>query len=113
MLALSHLTSRSATMPQLPPPKREHFQQNTDARAFYERHGFAVLDISDGDRDMENLPEMTHPPTLGEPGRPDEPHGMTGPVAPRWREGRLPQRMSSRTWAWARVGVRGTGRGRR
>ena len=35
------------------------FQQNTDARAFYEHHGFTVLDTSDGDRNMENLPEMT------------------------------------------------------
>ncbi|WP_035796853.1 GNAT family N-acetyltransferase [Kitasatospora mediocidica] len=35
------------------------FQQNTEARAFYERHGFAVLDTNDGDRNMENLPDMT------------------------------------------------------
>ncbi|MER6274674.1 GNAT family N-acetyltransferase [Streptomyces sp. NPDC001797] len=35
------------------------FQQNTGARAFYERHGFTVLDTSDGDRNMENLPDMT------------------------------------------------------
>ncbi|MFJ2021787.1 GNAT family N-acetyltransferase [Streptomyces nodosus] len=35
------------------------FQQNTDARAFYERHGFTVLDTSEGDRNMENLPDMT------------------------------------------------------
>ena len=35
------------------------FQQNGDARAFYERHGFTVLDTSDGDRNMENLPDMT------------------------------------------------------
>jgi GNAT superfamily N-acetyltransferase len=35
------------------------FQRNTDARAFYERHGFAVLDASDGRRNMENLPDMT------------------------------------------------------
>jgi ribosomal protein S18 acetylase RimI-like enzyme len=35
------------------------FEQNTDARAFYERHGFAVLDTSDGRRNMENLPDMT------------------------------------------------------
>jgi GNAT superfamily N-acetyltransferase len=35
------------------------FQQNTDARAFYERHGFAVLDTNEGDRNMENLPDMT------------------------------------------------------
>jgi GNAT superfamily N-acetyltransferase len=35
------------------------FQRNTDARAFYERHGFTVLDTSDGRRNMENLPDMT------------------------------------------------------
>ena len=34
------------------------FQQNTDARAFYERHDFTVLDTNDGDRNMENLPDM-------------------------------------------------------
>jgi GNAT superfamily N-acetyltransferase len=35
------------------------FQQNTEARAFYGRHGFTVVDTSDGDRNMENLPDMT------------------------------------------------------
>ena len=35
------------------------FQQNTDARAFYERHGFTVVDTSDGGRNMEALPDMT------------------------------------------------------
>ncbi|MFD5574305.1 MULTISPECIES: GNAT family N-acetyltransferase [Streptomyces] len=35
------------------------FQQNTDARAFYARHGFTVLDTDDGARNMENLPDMT------------------------------------------------------
>ncbi len=35
------------------------FQENTDARAFYRRHGFAVLDTSDGARNMESLPDMT------------------------------------------------------
>jgi ribosomal protein S18 acetylase RimI-like enzyme len=35
------------------------FQQNTNARAFYERYGFTVLDTSDGRRNMENLPDMT------------------------------------------------------
>ena len=35
------------------------FQRNTDARAFYARHGFTVLDTSDGDRNMEHLPDMT------------------------------------------------------
>ena len=31
----------------------------TTARAFYEHHGFTVLEISDGCRNMENLPDMT------------------------------------------------------
>ena len=35
------------------------FQQNTDARAFYARHGFVVFDTNDGDRNMEHLPDMT------------------------------------------------------
>jgi GNAT superfamily N-acetyltransferase len=35
------------------------FQQNTDARAFYARHGFTVLDTNDGERNMEKLPDMT------------------------------------------------------
>lgn len=130
MIARIHMASRSATMPYLPPQKRDHeqvsrwvrdvvlkrcrtwvavrraeivgyaaldgdmldhlylrpdvrrqgigtllldevrrhspeglvlhvFQQNIGARAFYERHGFTVLDISDGSRNMENLPDMT------------------------------------------------------
>lgn len=35
------------------------FQENTDARAFYEHHGFVVLDTGDGSRNMESLPDMT------------------------------------------------------
>jgi GNAT superfamily N-acetyltransferase len=35
------------------------FQLNTDARAFYARHGFTELDTNDGSRNMENLPDMT------------------------------------------------------
>ncbi|WP_052397391.1 GNAT family N-acetyltransferase [Streptomyces sp. NRRL F-5123] len=35
------------------------FQQNTEARAFYARHGFTVLDTNDGERNMEKLPDMT------------------------------------------------------
>lgn len=35
------------------------FQANTGARAFYERHGFTVLDTNDGSRNMENLPDLT------------------------------------------------------
>lgn len=35
------------------------FQQNTDARAFYERHGFTVIATTDGSGNMEKLPDMT------------------------------------------------------
>lgn len=35
------------------------FQKNTRARAFYARHGFTVVDSSDGSRNMENEPDLT------------------------------------------------------
>lgn len=35
------------------------FQRNTDARAFYTRHGFVVVDTDDGSRNMEREPDMT------------------------------------------------------
>jgi ribosomal protein S18 acetylase RimI-like enzyme len=35
------------------------FQKNTDARAFYERHGFTVLDMNDGSRNMEKEPDLS------------------------------------------------------
>ncbi|MGI5162452.1 N-acetyltransferase family protein [Microbispora sp. CA-102843] len=35
------------------------FQQNTGARAFYERHGFTVAGTGDGSDNMEGLPDMT------------------------------------------------------
>lgn len=35
------------------------FQRNTDARAFYEHHGFTVVDTNDGSRNMEREPDMT------------------------------------------------------
>jgi GNAT superfamily N-acetyltransferase len=35
------------------------FQQNLDARKFYEHHGFVIVDTTDGGRNMENLPDMT------------------------------------------------------
>jgi ribosomal protein S18 acetylase RimI-like enzyme len=35
------------------------FQRNTAARAFYARHGFTVVDLDDGSRNMENEPDMT------------------------------------------------------
>lgn len=34
------------------------FQQNVDARAFYERHGFEITERSDGSNNMEGLPDM-------------------------------------------------------
>ncbi|MFF2145254.1 GNAT family N-acetyltransferase [Kitasatospora sp. NPDC058190] len=36
------------------------FQKNTEARAFYERHGFVVVDTNDGSRNEENEPDMTY-----------------------------------------------------
>jgi len=35
------------------------FRQNIDALAFYERHGFIVVDTSDGHDNMEHLPSIT------------------------------------------------------
>jgi ribosomal protein S18 acetylase RimI-like enzyme len=35
------------------------FEQNTEARAFYQRHGFTVLATGDGSGNMENLPDLT------------------------------------------------------
>ncbi|MFC1419612.1 GNAT family N-acetyltransferase [Streptacidiphilus cavernicola] len=35
------------------------FQQNTDARAFYAKHGFTVVDSTDGRGNMEKLPDLT------------------------------------------------------
>jgi ribosomal protein S18 acetylase RimI-like enzyme len=35
------------------------FQRNTDARAFYERHGFTVVDTNDGSRNMEREPDLS------------------------------------------------------
>lgn len=35
------------------------FQRNTDAREFYARHGFTVVDLNDGSRNMEHEPDMT------------------------------------------------------
>lgn len=36
------------------------FRANTDARAFYERHGFTVTGTDDGSANMENLPQLTY-----------------------------------------------------
>jgi ribosomal protein S18 acetylase RimI-like enzyme len=35
------------------------FEQNTDARAFYQRHGFTVVATGDGSDNMERLPDLT------------------------------------------------------
>ncbi|MDX2729816.1 MULTISPECIES: GNAT family N-acetyltransferase [Streptomyces] len=36
------------------------FQRNTDARAFYERHGFAAVDFNDGSRNEEKEPDVLY-----------------------------------------------------
>ncbi|MGL4174431.1 MAG: GNAT family N-acetyltransferase [Dermatophilaceae bacterium] len=36
------------------------FTRNTEARAFYERHGFRQVDSNDGSRNEENEPDMTY-----------------------------------------------------
>ena len=35
------------------------FEQNLEARAFYERHGFRVVSRSDGSTNMESMPDLT------------------------------------------------------
>lgn len=44
-------------------PERLHlftFQRNTAARAFYERHGFRLIDLNDGDRNEEDEPDALY-----------------------------------------------------
>ncbi len=36
------------------------FQSNARARAFYERHGFIIEDLTDGQRNEEKMPDMTY-----------------------------------------------------
>ncbi|MET7307868.1 N-acetyltransferase family protein [Streptomyces sp. NPDC005134] len=36
------------------------FQRNTDARAFYERHGFTPVDFNDGSRNEEKEPDVLY-----------------------------------------------------
>lgn len=36
------------------------FQRNTAARAFYERHGFRLVDLNDGDRNEEGEPDALY-----------------------------------------------------
>ncbi len=44
-------------------PERLHlftFQRNTAARAFYERHGFRLVDLNDGERNEEGEPDALY-----------------------------------------------------
>jgi len=42
-------------------PIRLHtFQENAGARRFYERHGFKILEFSDGSTNEENCPDMVY-----------------------------------------------------
>ncbi|WP_326741257.1 GNAT family N-acetyltransferase [Streptomyces sp. NBC_01768] len=36
------------------------FQRNTDARAFYERHGFTAVEFDDGSRNEERVPDVRY-----------------------------------------------------
>ena len=36
------------------------FQANVRARAFYERHGFVIEELTDGARNEENMPDVTY-----------------------------------------------------
>ena len=36
------------------------FQSNTRARAFYERHGFTIEELTEGARNEEKMPDMTY-----------------------------------------------------
>ncbi len=36
------------------------FQSNTRARSLYERHGFAIEELTNGERNEEKMPDMTY-----------------------------------------------------
>ena len=36
------------------------FQSNITARAFYEKHGFVIEELTDGERNEEKLPDLTY-----------------------------------------------------
>lgn len=36
------------------------FQANINARAFYEKHGFAIEELTDGERNEEKMPDITY-----------------------------------------------------
>jgi ribosomal protein S18 acetylase RimI-like enzyme len=53
------LVTRAKSM--LGPPVRLHtFQENRDARRFYERHGFKALEYKDGSSNEENCPAILY-----------------------------------------------------
>ena len=49
-----------------PPIRLYTFQQNTGARRFYERHGFRVVQMSDGMENEEKCPDVLYEFTHGE-----------------------------------------------
>ena len=53
--ALVHLAQ--AMQPEL---RLYTFQSNINARAFYERHGFLIEEMTDGERNEEKMPDMTY-----------------------------------------------------
>ena len=36
------------------------FQSNVNARAFYEKHGFVIEELTDGERNEEKMPDITY-----------------------------------------------------
>ena len=36
------------------------FQSNVNARAFYEKHGFVIEELTDGERNEERMPDITY-----------------------------------------------------
>ncbi len=42
------------------------FQSNANARAFYERHGFTIEELTDGARNEEKMPDITYRWCAGE-----------------------------------------------
>ena len=36
------------------------FQSNKNARAFYERHGFLIEEMTNGERNEEKMPDITY-----------------------------------------------------
>ena len=93
------------------------FQRNTDAREFYARHGFTVVDLNDGSRNMEHEPDMTlrwTPVTNGTStdGSPSGARGRRVSATPSTRHHReiacARRRTSSARWPWGRPRPSGT-----